>query len=91
MSVFNPPTWKIAVLSGDGIGPEVVGEAIRVLQVVAELYKHEFTFEEGLVGGAAYEKCQTHLPEDTISLCSRCGHIMMRAISPANLARGVIN
>ena len=44
---------KIAVIAGDGIGPEIVGEAVKVLKRVAEAFGHEFVFDERLVGGAA--------------------------------------
>ena len=46
---------NIAVIAGDGIGPEIVGEAVKVLKKVAEKFGHEFTFNEKLVGGAAYD------------------------------------
>ncbi len=44
---------KIAVLAGDGIGPEVTNEAVSILKAVAELGGHDFTFTEGLLGGVA--------------------------------------
>ena len=47
---------KITVLGGDGIGPEVTGEAVRVLEAVAARYGHEFEFVEALIGGAAINR-----------------------------------
>ena len=59
----------IAVLAGDGIGPEVVRQALRVLRAVGEKFQHEFSFSEGLIGGAAYENYGMHLPAETIEIC----------------------
>ncbi|HEY8397077.1 MAG TPA: isocitrate/isopropylmalate family dehydrogenase, partial [Flavihumibacter sp.] len=47
---------KIAVIKGDGIGPEVVGQAIHVLNAVAEHYQHHFHYQYGLMGADAIEK-----------------------------------
>jgi 3-isopropylmalate dehydrogenase len=47
--------YKIAVLPGDGIGVEIVPEAIKALQAVGEKYDHQFQFTDALVGGAAYD------------------------------------
>ena len=44
---------KVAVLSGDGIGPEVMAEALKVLDVIAKKYNHTFEVKEGYVGGIA--------------------------------------
>ena len=44
-------TFKIAVLSGDGIGPEVVSEAVKVLKIVAHKYGISMSFQEGIIGG----------------------------------------
>ena len=60
---------KIAVLPGDGIGEEVMEQALRVLQKISELSGHKFSLTHGLVGGAAYDKYETHFPEETKKLC----------------------
>lgn len=57
---------KICVMSGDGIGPEIMDEAIKVLNKVSEKYNHEFSYDEALVGGAAWEAQQEHLPAESI-------------------------
>ena len=57
---------RIAVLAGDGIGPEVMQEAIKVLDKVAALFGHSFTYNHGLIGGAAYDKHENHFPEVTV-------------------------
>ena len=61
--------YHIAVLAGDGIGPEVMAEAKKVMQAVAQ--KHGFTVscDEHPVGGAAIDQCGTPLPEETIKAC----------------------
>lgn len=72
--------YKIAVLSGDGIGPEIVAEAIKVLNVVAA--KHNFTLEftEALVGGIAYDKTGHPLPPETLELCKNSDAILFGAV-----------
>ena len=59
---------KIAVLAGDGIGPEVMLSAQYVLNVIAQKYGHKFNFVEGLIGGAAYDINGQHLPKQTLDL-----------------------
>ncbi|MDE1979890.1 MAG: 3-isopropylmalate dehydrogenase, partial [Betaproteobacteria bacterium] len=58
---------KIAVLPGDGIGPEIIAEAVKVLQRIAQ-DGFDFTFEFAPVGGAAYAASGHPLPEATLSL-----------------------
>ncbi|MFN3491150.1 MAG: isocitrate/isopropylmalate family dehydrogenase, partial [Anaerolineales bacterium] len=48
--------YKITLLPGDGIGPEVVGEAAKVLEAVAKKYNHTFNFQERLMGGCSIDK-----------------------------------
>ena len=71
---------KIAVLSGDGIGPEVMAEARKVLDVVCKKYNHTFEFNEGYVGGIAYDKTGTPLPEETIKLCESSNAILFGSV-----------
>jgi 3-isopropylmalate dehydrogenase len=70
----------IALLPGDGIGPEVVAEARRVLSVVAELSAIEFIFEEGLIGGAAIDATGSALPDETTALCRRSDAVLLGAV-----------
>jgi 3-isopropylmalate dehydrogenase len=60
---------KIAVLAGDGIGPEVVLQAKKALNAIAVMFDHEFIFEDALMGAVAIEKTGTALPEQTLNLC----------------------
>jgi 3-isopropylmalate dehydrogenase len=70
----------IAVIAGDGIGPEIVGEAVKVLKKVAEKFGHEFTFNEKLVGGAAYDAFGDCLPDDTLAACKSADAILLGAV-----------
>src|SRR5215212_7036022 len=71
---------NITVLPGDGIGPEVTREALRVLRTVAEVYGHEFSFEEHLVGGAAIEKTGSPLPPATLDACLASDAVLLGAV-----------
>lgn len=71
---------QIAVLPGDGIGPEVTEQAVKALRVVAETFGHRFTFEEALIGGAAIDATGNPLPDETLKLCERCAAILLGAI-----------
>jgi len=71
---------RIVVVSGDGIGPEVTGAAIAVLQKVASKYGHEFSFEDGLIGGIAIDKTGSALPDETIKLAEGADAILLGAV-----------
>ena len=71
---------KIAVILGDGIGPEVTAQAMRVLEAVAEQFKHEFQYEFGLMGADAIDKTGSPLPDETIEICKRSNAILFGAI-----------
>ena len=70
----------IAVLPGDGIGPEVVGHATRLLAVVAETHGHDFAFVEGMIGGIAIDETGDPLPEETIKICESADAILLGAV-----------
>ncbi len=71
---------KIAVLGGDGIGPEVVAQGVKVLQKVAEVYDHRFQFQEALVGGIAIDETGQALPEETLALCRESDAVLFGAV-----------
>ena len=71
---------QIAVLPGDGIGEEVMTQALRVLGAIAEYFDHQFTAPKALVGGAAYDKYKSHLPEETLSLCKSSDAILFGSV-----------
>ena len=72
--------FKIAVLPGDGIGPEIVAQAIKVLNAVGEKYDHSFEFTEGLVGAAAIDQVEDPFPEETFQLCMNSDSVLFGAI-----------
>ncbi len=71
---------KIAVLPGDGIGPEVTAKAVEVLRAVAAKFGHTFTFEEGLIGGIAIDRTGDPLPAATIALCEGADAVLLGAV-----------
>ncbi len=71
---------SIVVLGGDGIGPEVTAEAVRVLEAIAKRYGHEFTFESHLIGGAAIDATGSALPAQTISACGSSDAVLLGAV-----------
>ncbi len=70
----------IAVLAGDGIGPEVVSEAVRVLKGVAAQFAHRFSFSHALIGGCAIDALGAPLPADTLALCRKANAILLGAV-----------
>lgn len=67
---------NVAVLPGDGIGPEVTAEAVKVLQAACP----DFSFTEALVGGAAYDATGDPLPQETLDLCFRSDAVLLGAV-----------
>lgn len=70
----------ISVLPGDGIGPEVMAQAIKTLEGIAERFDHEFHFEEGLIGGVAIDQTDSPLPSETVKLCEKSDAVLLGAI-----------
>jgi len=71
---------QIAVLAGDGIGPEVTAEAVRVLRAVAARFGHSFAFKNGLIGWAGVDGEGTALPKSTVELCRASKAILLGAV-----------
>ena len=72
--------FRIVVLPGDGIGPEVTKQAVRVLCEVGHLYGHSFDFEERPVGGAAITQSGSPLPTETLDACKSADAVLLGAI-----------
>ena len=70
------PNFNIAVLHGDGIGPEITAEALRVLDAVAARYHHEFQYTTAYAGGEAWDRYGEHLPQETLDICAKSGAIL---------------
>jgi 3-isopropylmalate dehydrogenase len=71
---------KITLLPGDGIGPEVVAEAEKVLTAVAHKFGHTFTTQTGLAGGIAIDETGSPLPEETLGLCLESSAVLLGAV-----------
>ncbi|MEM8967339.1 MAG: 3-isopropylmalate dehydrogenase [Bacteroidota bacterium] len=71
---------NIAVLAGDGIGPEVTKQALKVLRAIERAFDHNFTYEEGLVGAAAIDGTGDPFPKATEELCIKADAILFGAI-----------
>jgi 3-isopropylmalate dehydrogenase len=72
--------YKIAVLRGDGIGPEIVDETIKVLNKTAEKFQFEIEYNEALIGGAAIDKTGEPLPRETIKICEEADSVLLGAV-----------
>lgn len=70
----------IAVLAGDGIGPEVMNQALRVLSAAASQFSFEVSLEEALIGGAAYDEYGEHFPDQTKAICQRADAILFGSV-----------
>jgi 3-isopropylmalate dehydrogenase len=77
---------KIAVLAGDGIGPEVTNEATEILRVVAELGGHEFIFAPGLIGGIAITETGSPLPQATLDISLDSDAVLLGAVGDNKFA-----
>ncbi len=71
---------KIAILPGDGIGPEIMEAAIEVLKAIEKKYPIKFEFKEGLIGGIAIDETGEPLPEETIKICKESDAVLLAAV-----------
>lgn len=72
--------FNLAVLPGDGVGPEVTSEAIRVLQTAGERSRHNFNLQYGLIGGVAIDEQGVALTPETLKMCRRCDAVLLGAV-----------
>lgn len=72
--------FNIAVIPGDGIGPEVIDESIKVLNKIGEKYNHNFEFEFLQAGGCAIDSLGTPLPDKTLEVCKKSDAVLLGAI-----------
>src|SRR5580704_3309554 len=77
---------KIAILAGDGIGPEVTHEATSILRAVAELGGRDFTFTPALIGGVAITKTGSPLPRATVDTCLDSDAVLLGAVGDNKFA-----
>lgn len=72
--------FKIAVIKGDGVGPEIINEGIKVLNKIGEKYNHKFNLTEVLGGGAAIDKYGEPLPKETLKECKKSDAVLLGAV-----------
>jgi len=72
--------FNIVLLPGDGIGPEVVGEAARVLEAIAGKFNHEFKFTERLMGGCSIDKYGASITDETLADCKTSDAVLLGAV-----------
>ncbi|MBI3176159.1 MAG: 3-isopropylmalate dehydrogenase [Chloroflexi bacterium] len=72
--------FKLTLLPGDGIGPEIVAEAVRVLDVVASKHGHSFTYTERLMGGCSIDKYGSSLTDETLADCKSADAVLLGAV-----------
>ncbi len=72
--------YKIGLLRGDGIGPEIVDSAVRVLQKIGEKFSHKFIFTPYLIGGAAIDEFGEPLPKETVEGCLASDSVLLGAV-----------
>jgi 3-isopropylmalate dehydrogenase len=72
--------FKLAVLPGDGVGPEVTAEAIKALKAVGDRFGHSFELSYGLVGGVAIDQEGTALSDTTLKMCSQSDAVFLGAV-----------
>ncbi len=72
--------YKIALIRGDGIGPEVVGEAVKVMDAVGEKFGHKFEYTDILMGGCAIDAVGKSYPEGTAEKCRACDAVLLGAV-----------
>src|SRR5262249_13414221 len=71
---------KITVLPGDGIGPEVTNEAVRVLEAIAKQFNHDLALSIEKIGGVAINECNDPLPEQTLTACLNSRAVLLGAV-----------
>jgi 3-isopropylmalate dehydrogenase len=74
---------QIAVLSGDGIGPEIMDEAIKVLKTIENVFGHSFIYTYALIGGEAWDAFGSHFPEETAKICKDADAILFGSVGGA--------
>ena len=72
--------FNITLLPGDGIGPEVIAEAVRVLDVISSKYNHTFSYQERLMGGCSIDKYGTSLTDETLADCQASDAVLFGAV-----------
>jgi len=72
--------FKVMLLPGDGIGPEVVASAVKVMELVGSKFGYEFEYQQGLIGGCSYDKYQIPLTDEVINKCFESDFVLLGAV-----------
>ena len=72
--------YNIAVIPGDGIGPEVIDSTVRVLNLVGKKFGHEFDYKYLVAGGCAIDEFGTPLPDETLEACRKSDSVLLGAV-----------
>ena len=72
--------YKVALIRGDGIGPEIVNEAVKVMETVGQKFGHTFAFEDILMGGCAIDAVGKSYPDGTAEKCKACNAVLLGAV-----------
>lgn len=79
---------KIALIHGDGIGPEIVDEAVKVLNKTADIFGHKFSYTPVLMGGIAIDETGVPLPEETVTVCKNSDSVLLGAVGGPKWDKG---
>jgi len=79
---------NIAVIRGDGIGGEIITQALNTLRIIARRYNHEFIFTEAILGGVAIDQAGVPLPEETVKICKNADAVLLGAVGGAKWETG---
>ena len=72
--------YNIALIKGDGIGPEIINEAVKVLNSIGLMFEHQFSFAETLMGGCAIDATGVPLPDETVRVCQASDAVLLGAV-----------
>lgn len=72
--------YKVAVVAGDGIGPEIMAEAKKVLDATGEVFDYKIEYKDELIGGIAYDNTGTPLPDKTVQTAKEADAVMLGAV-----------
>lgn len=73
-------TYKICLLPGDGIGPEIIAEGVKVLNAIGRKYSYDFEYVEALIGGIAIDETGTALPDETLEIAKASDAVLLAAV-----------
>ena len=82
--------YKIVLLKGDGIGPEIVNQAVKVLDKASEKFNFTVEYDEALLGGCAIDATGVPLPDETVAKCKAADSVLLGAVGGGIISRVII-